>query len=82
MNAVVVAILIMLALSFSRVNVVLALFLGAMSGGIVGGLGFEATLKAFVHGLGDGTSVAISYAMLGAFAMAISQSRGSSVDGC
>ena len=75
MNAVILAVVIMLTLSVLRVNVVLALFLGAMGGGLVGGLGFDATLAAFTKGLGGGANIAISYGMLGAFAMAISASK-------
>ena len=74
MNAVILAVAIMLTLSVLRVNVVLALFLGAIGGGLAGGLGFDATLTAFAEGLGGGASIAISYGMLGAFAMAISAS--------
>lgn len=75
MNAVILAVAIMLTLSILRMNVVLALFLGAVGGGLAGGLGFEATLAAFTEGLGGGASIAISYGLLGAFAMAISASK-------
>ena len=74
MNAVILAVVVMLALSVMRVNVVLALFVGAISGGLVGGLDVGTTLDAFTKGLGGGASIAISYGMLGAFAMAISAS--------
>ncbi|WP_299735143.1 Na+/H+ antiporter NhaC family protein [uncultured Endozoicomonas sp.] len=74
MNAVVLAVAIMLTLSVLRVNVVLALFLGAIGGGLIGGLGFHTTLAAFTKGLEGGAGIAISYGMLGAFAMAISVS--------
>ncbi|MCY1341749.1 Na+/H+ antiporter family protein [compost metagenome] len=74
MNAVVVAIGIMLVLSLCRVHVVIALIVGALAGGLLGGLGLEGTLKAFNDGLGGGATVALSYAMLGAFAVAIAKS--------
>ena len=74
MNAVVLAVAVMLALSVMRVNVVLALFLGAVAGGLSGGLDINSTLSAFTDGLGGGANIAISYGMLGAFAMAISVS--------
>lgn len=74
MNAVVLAVAVMLTLSVMRVNVVLALFLGAVAGGLSGGLDINSTLSAFTHGLGGGANIAISYGMLGAFAMAISVS--------
>ena len=74
MNAVVVAVIVMLALSLARVNVVFSLFIGAISGGLIGGLGIPETLSAYGNGLGNGASIALSYGMLGAFAMSISRS--------
>lgn len=74
MNAVVVAVAIMLVLSLCRVHVVIALIVGALAGGLLGGLGLENTLKAFNDGLGGGATVALSYALLGAFAVAIAKS--------
>ncbi|WP_207868995.1 Na+/H+ antiporter NhaC family protein [Pseudomonas sp. 51_B] len=74
MNAVIAAVGIMLILSLSRVHVVIALIIGALAGGLIGGLGVEGTLKAFNGGLGGGATVALSYALLGAFAVAIAKS--------
>lgn len=74
MNAVIAAVLVMLALSLSRVHVVVALIIGALVGGLLGGMGLEATLEAFQNGLGKGANVALSYALLGAFAVAIAKS--------
>ncbi len=74
MNAVIAAVGIMLILSLSRVHVVIALIIGALVGGLVGGLGIEGTLEAFNGGLGGGATVALSYALLGAFAVAIAKS--------
>lgn len=73
MNAVIVAVLIMLILSLVRVNVVLALVIGAMVGGLTGGLSVEETITSFTGGLGEGATIALSYAMLGGFAVAISK---------
>ena len=74
MNAVVIAVAVMLALSLCRVHVVVALIAGAVTGGLVGGLSLDATLLAFQDGLGKGATVALSYALLGAFAVAIAKS--------
>jgi predicted histidine transporter YuiF (NhaC family) len=74
MNAVLIAIGLMLVLSLCRVHVVVALIAGAVVGGLLGGLGIDGTLKAFNEGLGAGATVALSYAMLGAFAVAIARS--------
>nr|WGD70128.1 hypothetical protein P5630_10725 [Bacillus subtilis] len=37
------------------------------TGGLTGGLGLGETVKAFTDGLGGNATVAVSYAMLGAF---------------
>ncbi len=74
MNAVVAAVGIMLVLSLCRVHVVVALIIGALAGGVLGGLGVEGSLAAFNKGLGGGATVALSYALLGAFAVAIARS--------
>jgi predicted histidine transporter YuiF (NhaC family) len=74
MNAVIAAVGIMLILSLCRVHVVVALIVGALAGGLLGGLGVEGSLAAFNKGLGGGATVALSYALLGAFAVAIAKS--------
>ncbi|WP_404444991.1 Na+/H+ antiporter family protein [Sutcliffiella horikoshii] len=73
MNAVIIAVLVMLTLSLLRINVVLALVSGAFIGGMVGGLGVETTINTFTEGLGGNAAVALSYALLGAFAVALSK---------
>lgn len=73
MNAVILAVLVMLVLSLLRINVVFALLIGALAGGIAGGLSFMDTLASFTEGLGAGATIALSYAMLGGFAVAISR---------
>jgi hypothetical protein len=73
-NPVVVAVLLMIALSLFRINVVIALIFSAIIGGLVSGLSLLDTIDAFSSGLGGGASIALNYAMLGAFAVAISKS--------
>ncbi|WP_299179226.1 Na+/H+ antiporter NhaC family protein [uncultured Neptuniibacter sp.] len=74
MNAVIIAVLTMLLLSLFRTHVVIALIIGAIVGGLTGGLSLESTIDAFNSGIGGGASVALSYALLGGFAVAIAQS--------
>ena len=64
----------MLLLAVLRVHVVLALFIGALVGGVLSGMGLEGTMVAFQEGLGAGAKIALSYALLGAFAMAVAHS--------
>ncbi|MBZ5216015.1 Na+/H+ antiporter family protein [Bacillus paralicheniformis] len=73
MNAVVIAVIVMLILSLLRVNVVLALIVGALTGGLTGGLGLGQTVSVFTEGLGGNATVAVSYALLGAFAVALTK---------
>lgn len=73
-NPVLLAVCIMLTLSMMRINVVIALTLSALVGGLAAGLSLTETISAFESGLGGGATIALSYAMLGAFAVAISKS--------
>ncbi|ART79437.1 Na+/H+ antiporter family protein [Oceanisphaera avium] len=74
MNPVVIAVGLMLVLSLMRINVVIAISLSAMVGGMVGGLSLTEAANVFAQGLGGGATIALSYAMLGAFAVAIARS--------
>ena len=73
MNAVLVAVGVMLLLSLLRINVVISLTIGAIIGGLAGGLPIMETIEAFVSGLGGGATIALSYGLLGGFALAISR---------
>ncbi|GMM84713.1 Na+/H+ antiporter family protein [Pseudoalteromonas sp. MTN2-4] len=74
MNSVLIGVLLMLGLSLARVNVIVAMTISALSAGLIAGLGLGDTLQAFNSGLSGGAEIALSYAMLGAFAVAISKS--------
>lgn len=85
-NPVLWAVIVMLGLSLARVHVVLSLMIGALVGGLLSGLpltdikdaGGEVlttgVLSHFQKGLSNGAEIALSYALLGAFAVAISYS--------
>ena len=73
-NPVVLSIIILLILSLLRINVVISLVISALAAGLLGNLGLSKTIEAFTGGLGGGAEVAMNYAMLGAFAVAISKS--------
>lgn len=80
MNAVLLAVIVMVGLSLARVHVVLSLIVGAVVGGLLAGLPLTdagetvGTLTHFQNGIQGGAGIALSYAMLGAFAMAIAHS--------
>ena len=73
-NPVVISIAVLLILSLLRINVVVALVISALTAGLIGNLGLTKTIETFTGGLGGGAEVAMNYAMLGAFAIAISKS--------
>lgn len=73
MNAVLIAVFAMLILSLLRVHVVIALLIGAITGGLIAGLSLTETIDIFTGGLGGSATVALSYALLGGFAIAISK---------
>lgn len=50
MNAVLIAVIVMLALALLRVHVVVALFIGTIVGGLISGMGLDATMVAFRTG--------------------------------
>lgn len=74
MNPVVISVGIMLVLALMRVNVVIALTFSALVGGLISGISLNDTITTFESGLGGGATIALSYAMLGTFAVAISRS--------
>ncbi|MBB6334985.1 Na+/H+ antiporter family protein [Schaalia hyovaginalis] len=74
MNAVVISVVVMLALSVARVHVVISLFIAALVAGLTAQMGLEGTMVAFQEGLAGGAKIALSYALLGAFAMAVAHS--------
>ena len=73
-NPVLISVVILLALSALRLNVVFSLILAALSGGLLAGMGGVETMNAFGSGLASGAKIAFNYAMLGAFSIAISRS--------
>ena len=74
MFAIIAAIGVMFGLSLARVPVVFALVIGAVTGGLLAGLGLQGTLDAFNNGLGGGAKIALAYGVLGAFALALARS--------
>lgn len=86
MNAIVIGVVVMMVLAVMRIHVVLSLVIGAFAGGLYAGLPLAditnqagevvkvGVMTHFQTGLANGAKVALSYAMLGAFAMAIAHS--------
>ncbi|MDU5142362.1 MAG: Na+/H+ antiporter NhaC family protein [Paenibacillus dendritiformis] len=73
MNAVLLSLAVLFGLSLLRVHVVLALLVSAIIGGWAGGMPIPNTIAAFSEGLKDNAGIALSYALLGAFAAGLAE---------
>lgn len=74
-NPVVIGILLMCALCLVRFNVLLAILVSALLTGVLGGLGLETSLKFLIEGMSGNLETALSYALLGGLAAAVSASN-------
>lgn len=74
LNAVIVAVGLVLTLSILKINVVVALTLSAVVAGWIADMPLKETMDVFQSGLGGGAPIALSYALLGAFAAGLSNS--------
>ncbi|HEG9040926.1 TPA: Na+/H+ antiporter family protein [Staphylococcus aureus] len=73
-NAVVIAVILMIVPCLCRLNVVISLFISALVGGLISGMSIEKVINVFGKNIVDGAEVALSYALLGGFAALISYS--------
>lgn len=62
----------MTILSLLRVNVIIAIIAAAVTAGVMSGLSIVESIEMLVGGVGGGANTALSYILLGAFAIAIS----------
>ncbi|MBR7795239.1 sodium:proton antiporter [Agaribacter marinus] len=69
---VIVSVLVMTILSLLRVNVIIAIIAAALTAGLMSGLTIVESMDMLVGGMGGGANTALSYILLGAFAVAIS----------
>lgn len=69
---VIVSVLVMTILSLLRVNVIIAIIAAALTAGLMAGLSVVDSIDMLVGGMGGQSSTALSYILLGAFAVAIS----------
>ncbi|HLS61716.1 MAG TPA: Na+/H+ antiporter NhaC family protein [Virgibacillus sp.] len=69
---VIVSVLVMTGLSLLRVNVIIAIIAAAITAGLMAGLSLVDSIDLLVSGMGGGADTALSYILLGAFAIAIS----------
>ncbi|MBO8157102.1 MAG: sodium:proton antiporter [Bacillaceae bacterium] len=70
-DPVIMSVLVMAVLSLFRVNVMIAIIAASLTAGSLSGLSFQDTIDLLIDGMGDQSSTALSYILLGAFAAAI-----------
>ncbi|QKY70686.1 Na+/H+ antiporter family protein [Lentibacillus sp. CBA3610] len=74
LNPVVLSVIVLVALSLARVNVIIALLIATVVGGLTAGLSLEETITTLVGGLGGQGETALSYILLGILAVMIARS--------
>ncbi|SDI51827.1 Na+/H+ antiporter family protein [Alteribacillus bidgolensis] len=74
MITVIISVLVMILLSLFRVNVVLAILAAGVTAGLMSGLGLNDALDLLITGMGGQAETALSYILLGVFAMMIGYS--------
>lgn len=67
-NPIVVAVIVLCVLCLCRVNVLLALIVSSVIGGLIGHMNLSEVMDIFIHGMGGNSETALSYILLGAFA--------------
>ncbi len=67
-NPIVISVVLLCVLCLCRVNVLLALIVSAVAGGLAGHMNLSEVMDIFIHGMGGNSETALSYILLGAFA--------------
>lgn len=67
-NPIIVSVILLCILCLCRINVLLALIISSVVGGIVGHISLNEVMNIFIHGMGGNSETALSYILLGAFA--------------
>lgn len=67
-NPIVISVLLLCTLCLCRVNVLLALIISSVVGGLAGHISLSEVMDIFIHGMGGNSETALSYILLGAFA--------------
>ncbi|MBU5427349.1 Na+/H+ antiporter family protein [Tissierella pigra] len=70
-NPVLLSVLVMAVLCLLRVNVLIALILSALLGGVLSGMSVGDSIAILINGMGGSAETALSYILLGALAVAI-----------
>ena len=68
LNPVVIAVILLCILCLCKVNVLLAIMISAIAGGLAGHIPIKDIMHIFISGMGGNSETALSYILLGAFA--------------
>lgn len=71
LNPIIISVILLCVLCLCRINVLLALIISAVAGGLLGHIGINEIMNIFVSGMGDNAETALSYILLGAFAVSM-----------
>ncbi len=67
-NPIIVSVVLLCILCLCRINVLLALIIASVVGGLFGHMNLSEVMNIFIHGMGGNSETALSYILLGAFA--------------
>lgn len=67
-NPIIISVILLCILCLCRINVLLALIISAVVGGLAGHMNLSEVMDIFIHGMGGNSETALSYILLGAFA--------------
>lgn len=73
LNPVVLSVIVMIVLCLLKLNVILALILAALTGGVLSGMPVTEAMSTLIGGMGGNAETALSYILLGALAAAINR---------
>ncbi len=73
-NPALISVVLLCILCLKKVNVLLAIIVSTITGGLIAGLGIKDVMHIFISGMGDNSETALSYILLGAFAATMAHS--------
>lgn len=72
-NPIIISVILLCALCLAKVNVLLALIVAALAAGLCGGISLTKSMELLAEGFSANATTALSYILLGTFAIAIAQ---------
>lgn len=70
-NPIIISVILLCVLCLCRINVLLALIISSVVGGVAGGINLSEVMNIFISGMGANAETALSYILLGAFAVSM-----------